>query len=91
MFSMIFIILLADVLVAKATSDDGAAAEAVIDNQQGDENRTNINDPGTAQTGEDLQKLNIANNQKGNIFCIKKYQSSWKKLNNILNGNFKST
>ena len=62
MFSMIFIILLADVLVAKATSDDGAAAEAVIDNQQGDENRTNINDPGTAQTGEDLQKLNIANN-----------------------------
>jgi flagellar biosynthetic protein FliP len=59
---MVFVILLADVLVAKATSDDGAAAEAVIDNQQGDENRTNINDPGTAQTGEDLQKLNIANN-----------------------------
>ncbi|MFG6368605.1 MAG: flagellar type III secretion system pore protein FliP [Lachnospiraceae bacterium] len=62
MLCMVFVILLADVLVAKATSDDGAAAEAVIDNQQGDENRTNINDPGTAQTGEDLQKLNIANN-----------------------------
>ena len=62
MLCMVFVILLTDVLVAKATSDDGAAAEAVIDNQQGDENRTNINDPGTAQTGEDLQKLNIANN-----------------------------
>ena len=52
--------------VVNATSeDDGAAAERILDNQiEENENRTNINDPGTAETGEDLKELNIANNLK---------------------------
>ncbi|MDE6220938.1 MAG: flagellar type III secretion system pore protein FliP [Lachnospiraceae bacterium] len=64
MLCMVMTILLADVIVAKATSeDDGAAAERILDNRpEENANRTNINDPGTAQTGEDLQELNIANN-----------------------------
>ncbi|MDE6620133.1 MAG: flagellar type III secretion system pore protein FliP [Lachnospiraceae bacterium] len=64
MLCMIVTILLADVVVANATSeDDGAAAERILNNQpEENENRTNINDPGSAQTGEDLQELNIANN-----------------------------
>ena len=64
MLCMVVTILLADVVVANATTeDDGAAAGQILDNQQEEnENRTNINDPGTAQTGEELQELNIANN-----------------------------
>ncbi len=59
-----FLWLLADVIVASATSDDEAAAEHILDNRQENENRTNINEPGTAQTGEELQELNIANSLK---------------------------
>ncbi|MDE5825608.1 MAG: flagellar type III secretion system pore protein FliP [Lachnospiraceae bacterium] len=64
MLCMVVIILLADVIVANATTeDDGAAAEQILDNQREEnENRTNINEPGSAQTGEELQELNIANN-----------------------------
>lgn len=62
MLCMVLTIFLADVAVANATSDDEAAAESILNNQQGDENRTNINDPGSAQTGDELSKLNIANN-----------------------------
>ena len=64
MLCMVAVILLADIAVVYATSeDDGAAAEGILDNRQEEnENRTNINEPGSAQTGEDLQKLNIANN-----------------------------
>ena len=64
MLCMVAVILLADIAVVHATSeDDGAAAEGILDNRQEEnENRTNINEPGSAQTGEDLQKLNIANN-----------------------------
>lgn len=61
---MVFTIVLADVIVASATSDDEAAAEHILDNRQENENRTNINEPGTAQTGEELQELNIANSLK---------------------------
>lgn len=64
MLCMVVTIFLADIVVANATSeDDGAAAGQILDNNlEENENRTNINDPGTAQTGEDLQELNIANN-----------------------------
>ncbi|MDE7418201.1 MAG: flagellar type III secretion system pore protein FliP [Lachnospiraceae bacterium] len=64
MLCMVVIILLADVIAANATTeDDGAAAEQILDNQREEnENRTNINEPGSAQTGEELQELNIANN-----------------------------
>ncbi|MDE6054068.1 MAG: flagellar type III secretion system pore protein FliP [Lachnospiraceae bacterium] len=64
MLCMVVIILLADAIVANATTeDDGAAAEQILDNQREEnENRTNINEPGSAQTGEELQELNIANN-----------------------------
>lgn len=61
MLCMVFVIFMADIFVANATTDDGTAAEQVLDNQQRDENRTNINEPGSAETGEDLGKLNIAN------------------------------
>ena len=64
MLFMVFTIVLADVIVARATSDDEAAAEHILDNRQENENRTNINEPGTAQTGEELQELNIANSLK---------------------------
>lgn len=61
MLCMVFVIFMADIFVANATTDDGTAAEQILDNQQRDENRTNINEPGSAETGEDLGKLNIAN------------------------------
>lgn len=66
MLCMVAVIFLADIAVVNATSeDDGAAAERILDNQiEENENRTNINDPGTAETGEDLKELNIANNLK---------------------------
>ena len=64
MLFMVFTIVLADVIVASATSDDESAAEHILDNRQENENRTNINEPGTAQTGEELQELNIANSLK---------------------------
>ena len=59
--AMIMMLVAADVAVAGATSDDEAAAEHILDNQPTDENRTTINDPGTAETPEDLAELNIAN------------------------------
>ena len=64
MFCAIIVILLADIAVVYATAEDDAAqAGQILDNHlEENENRTNIDDPGTAQTGEDLQKLNIANN-----------------------------
>lgn len=62
MLCMVLTIFVADTVVAHATSDDEAAAESILNNQQGDENRTNINNPGSAQTGDELKELNIANN-----------------------------
>ena len=62
MLCMVITIFVADTVVAHATSDDEAAAESILNNQQGDENRTNINNPGSAQTGDELKELNIANN-----------------------------
>ena len=63
MLCMVGIIFLTDVVVANATTeDDGAAAEQILDNQREEnENRTNINEPGSAQTGDDLKELNISN------------------------------
>ena len=48
MLCMVITIFVADTVVVHATSDDEAAAESILNNQQGDENRTNINDPGSA-------------------------------------------
>lgn len=60
--AMVFLLVVADVAVASATSEDEAAAEHILDNQPDtDENRTTISDPGTAETPEDLAELNIAN------------------------------
>ncbi len=63
MLCMVAMIVLADIAVVRATSeDDGARAEQILDNSlEDEENRTNLNDAGTAQTGEDLKELNIAN------------------------------
>ncbi len=61
MLCMIFVILGADTLVANATSDD-IVADSILSNEPLDENRTTINEPGSAETGEDLKELNIANN-----------------------------
>lgn len=61
MLCMIFVILGADTLVANATSDD-IIADSILSNEPLDENRTTINEPGSAETGEDLKELNIANN-----------------------------
>ncbi|MDE7268082.1 MAG: flagellar type III secretion system pore protein FliP [Lachnospiraceae bacterium] len=59
--AMVLMIVAADTAVAMATSDD-AAAGSIIDRQpDDDEHRTTINDPGTAQTPEELAELNIAN------------------------------
>lgn len=81
MLCLVVVILLADIAVVHATTeDDGAAAEQILDNRQEEnENRTNINEPGSAQTGEDLQELNIANN------LIITYDSG----NGELNGNLR--
>lgn len=62
MLCMVVTIFLTDFVVVNATTeDDGATAEQILDNRQEDEERTNIREPGSAQTGEELQKLNIAN------------------------------
>ena len=61
MLCMILVILGADTMVANATNDD-IIADSILSNEPIDENRTNIKDPGTAETGEDLKELNIANN-----------------------------
>lgn len=61
MLCMVVTIFMADIVVANATTDDETAAGQILDDQQREENRTNLNEPGSAQTGEDLQELNIAN------------------------------
>ena len=60
MLCMIFVILGADTIVANATSDE-VIADSILSDEPVDENRTTINDPGSAETGEDLKELNIAN------------------------------
>lgn len=62
MLCMVFALIGADTIVANATSSDGGIADSILSNEPIDENKTNINDPGTAETGEDLKELNIANN-----------------------------
>lgn len=62
MLCMAVTIFMADIVVANATTDDGAAAGQILDNsQEENENRTNLREPGSAQTGEELEELNIAN------------------------------
>lgn len=62
MLCMVFALIGADTMIANATSSDEVIADSILSDQPIDENKTNINDPGTAETGEDLKELNIANN-----------------------------
>lgn len=63
MIVMICVIIGADTMVTHATSDDGALSDSILSGQsQDNENKTNIKDPGSAETGDDLKELNIANN-----------------------------
>jgi flagellar biosynthetic protein FliP len=57
---MVITILMADVVVASATSNDEAAAEEILDNSTDLEHRTNIREPG-ASDADELGELNIAN------------------------------
>jgi flagellar biosynthetic protein FliP len=61
-FCMVITLVVADVAVARATETTDSEVEGIIDNQTENENRTNINDPGTATTADELKELNIANN-----------------------------
>jgi flagellar biosynthetic protein FliP len=61
-FCMIITLVVADVAVARATETTDSEVEGIIDNQTENENRTNINVPGTATTADELKELNIANN-----------------------------
>ncbi len=61
MLFMVVTITAADVVVASATADDDITAGQILDERPVDENRTNINEPGSAQTPEDLADLNISN------------------------------
>ena len=61
MLCMVFALWGADTMIANATSDD-VIADSILSNEPIDENRTNINEPGSAETGDDLKELNIANN-----------------------------
>ena len=54
MLIMICVVLGADTMVTHATSDDGALSDSILSGQsQDNENKTNINDPGSAETGDD--------------------------------------
>jgi flagellar biosynthetic protein FliP len=57
---MVITIILADVVVASATSNDEAAAEEILDKSTDVEHRTNIREPG-ASDADELGELNIAN------------------------------
>ncbi len=62
MLIMVFTILLADTIVANATTEeDGQEAGSFLDQTDSEENRTAINEAGSAQTADDLKELNIAN------------------------------
>lgn len=63
MIIMILVVLGADTMITQATEyDDDVLSNSILSNEPIDENRTTINDPGSAQTGDDLKELNIANN-----------------------------
>lgn len=64
MLAMVLILILANQTVSYATEyDDDVLADSVLSNEPNvDENRTNIDDPGTAETADDLKELNIAQN-----------------------------
>lgn len=65
MIVMVLIIFAADTVVANATDTDDVLSEHVLTNEDTEEERTNLNEPGTAETPDDLKELNI-----GNTFTI---------------------
>lgn len=64
MLAMVFILILANRTVSYATEyDDAVLGNSILSNEpSADDNRTTIDDPGTAETADDLKKLNIAQN-----------------------------
>lgn len=60
MLGMVAVLFTADTMVANATSDD-VLSDSILSDEPTEENRTNIEEPGSAKTGDDLKKLNIAN------------------------------
>lgn len=60
MIVMVGLLFMADTVVTYATEDE-EVSDSILNQTNEDENRTNINDPGTAETAEDLKELNIAN------------------------------
>ena len=62
MLCMVFVLFSADTIIANATSSDEVIADSILSDKPIDENRTTINEPGSAETGDDLKELNIANN-----------------------------
>ncbi len=50
------------IVVPKTVYASGFDAIGITEDDADNENRTIINDPGTAQTGEDLRELNVSNN-----------------------------
>ncbi|MCR5223005.1 MAG: flagellar type III secretion system pore protein FliP [Lachnospiraceae bacterium] len=50
------------IVVPKTVYASGFDAIGITEDSADNENRTIINDPGTAQTGEDLRELNVSNN-----------------------------
>ena len=51
-------------IVQASNEGIGSNSDSILTGEQQDENenKTNINDPGTAETGEDLAEMNISNN-----------------------------
>lgn len=62
MLCMVFALIGADTIIANATETDEVVADSILSDEPIEENKTTIQDPGTAQTGEELKELNIANN-----------------------------
>ena len=62
MLFLVLVIVTVDVIVVRATETDEVVAEQILNGQTENENRTNIKEPGSAETGDDLKELNIANN-----------------------------
>ena len=56
------VILGTDTIQVYATSDDDVLAEQILSNEPQEEKRTNINEPGASETGEELKELNVSNN-----------------------------
>lgn len=62
MVIMICVVFFADTMVTYATSDDAVLSDSILSNDPQEEERTNIREPGSVETGEELKELNVSNN-----------------------------